>query len=227
MTQTPGSDQISAHFAVSGIPRNQGLALAQMLSARLSHDLAGLVGSLVGTLELANSDPEAFAMAQETALALNGRLKLLRAAFGAAEQNLSFAEIAELLRALPVSRRVSLNLTHMPPSRVWRATEARLLLCVTMLAVESLAGEGEVLMQRAEDGTVLLAAIGPRAIWPAGFVSFLTDPATALEHATDQGPRGILAPLVALLAEAAGARIAILIGPHSETAPPLIITFAG
>jgi histidine phosphotransferase ChpT len=224
VTHSPGSDQT---FPLT--PMAQGLTLAQTLAARLCHDMAGIVGTLSGTLELAEHDaanaPESLAVARDAAAALQARLILLRAAFGASEQKLGGAELRDLLRGHPLGRRVALRLERMVPDRLWPGPAARLLLCLAMLGVESLAGEGEVAMQEESDGTVLLVLSGPRAIWPAGFASHVTDPATALEHAADQGPRGVLGPLVALLAQSAGARIRLLIGPHPETAPPLLISW--
>lgn len=223
MTQSPINDQPSTAAGLSATA--QALALAQMLAARLSHDVAGLVGSLSGMLEMAADDPEAFTLACDTATALQERLKLLRIAFGATDQEIGFDEIRTLLAALPTARRVSLRLNTLKTVRIFSAARARLLICVAMLGVESLAGDGELVLQENEDGSVMVAANGPRASWPAGFAAYLTDAATALEHATDQGPRGILAPFVALLAPAASASVKLLIGPHAETAPPLLITF--
>ena len=59
--------------------------LAEILAARLCHDLAGLTGSLGGALELAEEDAEALSVARDSALALHARLTLLRAAFGPAD----------------------------------------------------------------------------------------------------------------------------------------------
>ncbi len=223
MTQRPSNDQSSSPSSVM-----QGLALAQMLAARLCHDMAGVVGTLSGALELADdpdSAAESLEVAQDAARVLQARLRLLRTAFAASDQPLSFAELAELLNGHPLSRRVSLRLDMMSPTRQWPGAQARLLLCLVMLGVESLAGEGELAMQEAEDGSVLVALTGPRAIWPAGFATHLANPDSALEHATDQGPRGVLGPLVALLAPAAGARLQLLIGAVAETAPPLVVSF--
>ena len=61
------------------------LRLAELLCSRLCHDLSGLVGSLIGVLEIAREElapSETLVVAEETAVELTQRLKLLRAAWG-------------------------------------------------------------------------------------------------------------------------------------------------
>jgi len=224
VTQRPSSDQTTPPT-----PMALSVALAQTLAARLCHDMAGIVGTLSGALELAEEDAdnaaESLAVARETATELQARLRLLRVAFGTADTAISFAELHALLTAHPTARRVRRRLEGMQPERIWNGPAARLLLCLVMLGTESLSGEGEVAMHEEADGAVVMIVSGPRAIWPAGFASYITNAATALEHASDQGPRGVLGPLVALLAHSAHARISLLLGPYAETAPPLMIAF--
>ena len=62
---------------------SEALRLAELLCARLCHDLSGPLGALIGVLEVARDkqpDSEALALAEETAVQLAQRLKLLRAA---------------------------------------------------------------------------------------------------------------------------------------------------
>jgi len=64
---------------------SEALRLAELLCARLCHDLGGLLGSLIGVLEIAreeHAESETLALAEETAIELGQRLKLLRAAWG-------------------------------------------------------------------------------------------------------------------------------------------------
>src|SRR3954454_25339494 len=61
------------------------LRLAELLCARLCHDLSGPLGALVGILEIAREEQpegETLALADETANELVQRLRLLRAAWG-------------------------------------------------------------------------------------------------------------------------------------------------
>ena len=64
---------------------SDSLRLAELLCARLCHDLSGPLGALIGVLEIAREeqpDSETLALAEETAVELTQRLKLLRAAWG-------------------------------------------------------------------------------------------------------------------------------------------------
>ena len=67
---------------------SEALRVAEMLCARLCHDLSGLLGSLIGVVEIAREEQpesEALAVAEETAVEMGQRLKLLRAAWGMSE----------------------------------------------------------------------------------------------------------------------------------------------
>jgi len=72
---------------------------------------------------------------------------------------------------------------------------------------------------------VMVAIQGPRAAWPLGFGAMLANPAMALQQATAaDAPRHIQASLTALVAARAGITVSMLLGPHAEQAPPLLIT---
>ena len=65
--------------------QSEALRLAELLCARLCHDLSGPLGALIGIIEIAREeqpDSETLALAEETAVELGQRLKLLRAAWG-------------------------------------------------------------------------------------------------------------------------------------------------
>ena len=64
---------------------SESLRLAELLCARLCHDLSGILGALIGILEIAREEQpegETLALAEDTANELIQRLKLLRAAWG-------------------------------------------------------------------------------------------------------------------------------------------------
>ena len=100
-----------------------------------------------------------------------------------------------------------------------------LLLCLAMLAVESLSGEGLVVLEQSAPTELVLQISGPRAAWPAGFAAALASPAVALEYAADQGPRGIIAPLAALMAADSGVSLSLLLGGPGGLPAPLLISF--
>ena len=199
-------------------------ALAEILVARLCHDLAGLVGSLAGALELAAEDPEALAVAQSSAIALQARLRLLRTAFGPSETALSRADLHALFSMIALPRRVALHLAFPNDEVAMPGTFAQLLLVLGMLGVESLAGEGHLVLEAAGPGEFVLSISGPRAAWPSGLITYLTDPDSALASAPVQGPRGVLAPLAGLLAGLAGISVQALLGAHDEKPLPLLIS---
>lgn len=208
---------------------NQAVRLAHMLAARLCHDLAGAVGSLGGALELAAQDPdstqEALEVAREASEALHDRLRLLRVAFGPAEQSLTRAELHPLLAALPRPRRVQIELGLPADDHPLPGPVSSLLLCLGMLGVECLAGEGRMALEQSDAQEFIMHLAGPRAAWPAGLAGHLANPASALESAADQGPRGVLGPLVVLMAHCANVKLRLLLGPQAEFVPPLLISF--
>ena len=75
---------------------NESLRLAELLCARLCHDLSGPLGALIGILEIARDeqpDSETLALAEDTAVELGQRLKLLRAAWGQDGDELDVARL--------------------------------------------------------------------------------------------------------------------------------------
>ena len=92
------------------------IRLTELVCARLCHDLSGLLGSLVGTLELvteASEDTEAASIVTATATALALRLKLLRAAWGGQPEPLDLPRLTALAHGL-VGRRVGLDVSGLP-----------------------------------------------------------------------------------------------------------------
>src|ERR1700733_3684129 len=82
------------------------LHLAELLCSRLCHDLSGLLGSLVGVLEIAR---------EEQAVELAQRLRLLRAAWGQDSEPVDLAQLLTFADGLFASRRLRLDLFGMEP----------------------------------------------------------------------------------------------------------------
>src|SRR4051794_28917882 len=76
------------------------IQLARLLAARLCHDLGGVVGTLAGTLDLAE-EREMLDLARGTAETLRQRLRLLAAAWGTAAEAADAATLGRLLDAPP------------------------------------------------------------------------------------------------------------------------------
>lgn len=195
--------------------------VAELVCARLCHDLGGLLGTLTGTLELLTEDDganEAATVAIDTAAMLAARLKLLRAAWAGTPEPLDLRHLAALAAGL-ANRRVMLDLDGLPPAAVFPAAMARLVLNLLLLAADSLPRGGVLRL----DGTAtdLIARLnGPNAAWPPGLAGMLADPASAWAALTE--PRTLQAPLTALLARHHGLALSLLLpAGAAEDAPPL------
>jgi len=200
------------------------LRLTEAVCARLCHDLSGLLGSLVGTLELVtetSADKEAAAVASAAAAALALRLRLLRAAWGGRSEPLDLPRLTTLAQGL-AARRVALDVSGLPPTTVFSPEVGCLVLNLLLLAAESLP-RGGVLRLDGGAGDLVARLNGPSAAWPAGLVAMLADSEEAWLGVTE--PRTVQAPLTALLARHHGLRLAVLLtAGQASAAPPLRLT---
>lgn len=208
---------------------SEPMRLAELLCARLCHDLSGPLGALVGVLEIAREElptSETVALAEETAIELAQRLKLLRAAWGQESEPLDLIRLQNFATSLTASRRLRLDLAGLEPQSVFPPPMARLLLNVLLLAAESLPGGGTVALSGLSD-RVLITISGPRAAWPAGFGNCLADENAAWE-AVLRGARSLQAPLTALLVRGLGYRLSMLMpagaGGDGDASPPLLLS---
>lgn len=205
------------------------LQLAELLCSRLCHDLSGLLGSLIGVLEIAReeqAESETLAVAEETAVELTQRLKLLRAAWGQDSEPLDLLQLQTFADSLSASRRLRLDLVGMQPEAVFSPAAGRLILNVLLLAAESLPGGGIVALSGSPASNLLVTIAGPRAAWPPGFGACLTDEAAAWAAAISA--RHLQAPLTALIARQHGIRLSMLMpaGAGNDAAlPPLLLSF--
>jgi histidine phosphotransferase ChpT len=206
-------------------PRD-GLRLAQLLAARLCHDLGGAVGALAGALELAGSEPasaaDALQIGTEVAADLVGRLRLWRAAWAQdAAEPMDNAALRRLCRGLPA--RVRLQAAGLPDDWCWPAGASRVLLNALLLGAECLPAGGVLGLDAVDAQTLLLAPSGAHAAWPAGFAAFAGDPAAAWHAIGAAGPRGVQAPLTALIAAGEGVHLGFALAAAAEAAPPLVL----
>ncbi len=198
------------------------LRLAELVCARMSHDLGGTIGTLAGALELAE-DPavatEALALANQAATELRQRLELQRATWGPTAGPLDLAALRSLAEGLPHARRCTIDFSAVPDDTVFAAPFARVLLNLLLLAGDALNGGGTVTL--AGSGTDLIIAIaGKRAAWPSGLAGCLASEAGAWAALGDA--RSLQMPLTALLAHALGLRLTLLMpGGPGGPAPPL------
>lgn len=204
---------------------SDGLRLAELLCARISHDLSGVIGTLSGALEMAD-DPavaaEAVTVAHQAALELRHRLELQRACWGPEQAPLDLAGLRALAEGLPNGKHCRLNLDGLPPNTLFPPAFARAVLNLLMLATESLKGGGEIVLS----GTavdVVIAIAGPRAAWPNTLARCLASEAAAWNALRDA--RSMLMPLTALLVRGLGLRLSLLLPAGAPgRAPPLRLT---
>lgn len=211
--------------------KSDSLRLAELICARLCHDLAGPIGALVGMLEIVREqqpDSEEAAFAEETAFEAAERLKLLRAAWSQDADSLDMPQLLAVTAHLASSRKIHLDVDRLEPDTVFSPDAARIILNLLLLAAQSLPGGGHIALSAAGRGSILLTISGPRAAWPSGFAGWLMDEAAAWEAAISD-VRNLQAALTALLARDHGFRVSMLIpagiGDDMEATPPLLVQF--
>lgn len=180
---------------------NDALRLAELLAARLCHELAGPLGALAGTLELAIEDADAagFALALEQAAAAAARLRLLRAAWGLPGDTLDVAELRALLVGRPSAARVELDLDGLDSGTAYPPEVARLLLNVVLLATEGLPYGGTIVLAQQPPDQLVVQLRGDRAAWPSSFAAMLDGVAPGTAEMRD-----LQAALTTLMARDAG-----------------------
>jgi histidine phosphotransferase ChpT len=184
------------------------LLLAQDLCARLCHDLVGPLGTMAAALDMLDDDPEAAGLARDASASLRAKLQFWRAAAGAGTGPMLPAELVLLLEGVLAGGRATADVTGLPASRVFPAPVAQLLLVAIMLAGEALPRGGLVHVSSllpgvsmklgvAREAGVALKPEGRGMVWPPGV-------ALVLGGGVAEGPRAVLAPMLAHLAVSAG-----------------------
>lgn len=203
------------------------LRLSDLIAARLSHDIGGLVATLTGLLELAGDSVETtepLSGAADAALELTRRLNLLREAWSGESVGLNLPGLQALARGLPGAHRLQLDVTSLPGDTVFPPRIARMILNVLLLGAESLPRGGTIGLVSAGGQDILITIAGPRGGWPAGLAACLVDEQAA--WAALSGPRVLMPGLVALLARQLAIRVSILMpsGRGRRAMPPLLLS---
>jgi histidine phosphotransferase ChpT len=200
--------------------------LAELLCARICHDLSGPVGSLMGVIELAleesASESEALAVAAQAATVLRARLELLRAAWAGELGTLALGEIKRLAKGIPNGTRTTLDTTGLSAAVVFPAAQGQLILNALLLAGESLPGGGSIAISGDPDQDIVVTIAGPRAAWPAALAACLTNEDAAWAALTSA--RTVQGPMMALIARKLGVDVSLLmpIGQNGGAAPLLL-----
>ncbi len=193
------------------------LRLADALCARLCHDLSSPLGTLTGALEMMADDAsaleDAMPIATETATAMVGRLRLLRAAWAGDCGPLSVAQLAALAAGLPPRVSVELGALRGGP---FDGPLARTLLNLLLLGAEALPRGGVVTLADGDGNDIVLTVAGKAAAWPAELAQALVEPGSV----SLDSPRAIQLPVTVMLARAAGRQLALVPAPAGADTPP-------
>lgn len=147
--------------------------LAELIGARICHDLISPIGALTNGLELmelsgAASGPE-MALVSDSAAAANARIRLFRLAFGraGAAPPIDAAEVAAMLQAAHDTRRLSFD---WQPEGALPRREAQALALAVLCVLQALPQGGCIGIERDAAGGWCLQARGPRlradpALW--------------------------------------------------------------
>lgn len=188
--------------------------LAELLCARICHDLSGPVGAAAAGAELLEDmqvapDPETLTLVAGAAGGAAARLKFFRAALGPAastpQSSVVLTELIEGYLATQVSAASPGIVLSWPEApQALEGTTARLLLNLVLLAKDALPRGGRI--QVAVQG-------GGLAVTAHGEPASLSEEARVvlMEKAPPGGPRGAQAELARLLAERLGRTLDVAI----------------
>lgn len=136
------------------MPRPTDLMLAELMAARLCHDLVGSVGAVANGVELlgdsrSRPDPEVIELVAQSARTASRRLQAFRVAYGTGNALPSSGMFAEARRlAIAVSEGGKTTLDWPAPSQdvesIASRNAARLILNTVLMAVETLPRGGTV-----------------------------------------------------------------------------------
>lgn len=170
--------------------------LAELIAARILHDLGSPVAGITALLPQA-ADPAAAAIVTETTDELRARMKLFAVVFGHGDE-LAWHELALLLQGAPMAHRVRFDLPKIQGNL--SSGRARLVLSAALLAAEALPRGGVVRIAEDQAGCVSLLPEGRDAAWSEVFIDLIAG--GSFEDALSAGPRRILAPWAMAQAEA-------------------------
>jgi histidine phosphotransferase ChpT len=156
-----------------GPPMPHQFRLAQVMCARLCHDLVGPAGTVEGAISLvgtAGAD-EAMEVARDALAALRARLALFRAAWGGGLGDSTLSELLALLDGQVAGGRERVELAAgaaLRPDTVLAAPLAQLVLNAVLLGGEALPRGGTVVLAGDPAQTLAVCPEGPSAVWPPG-----------------------------------------------------------
>lgn len=197
---TPGPDAVDP------------LRLAELIAARLCHDLSGPIASISAAAEMLAEGSVAPADAcptlSESAEAAARRIRYLRLAFGGGGGAINATELAALADGVPAQGRARLDWSALPQEAELSNAMARVVLVALLLAGEGLPRGGRILLRGHPGGGLEVELSGQDAAWPPAFARLLQSGGAGRELA-EAGPRKLVPPLLAWMAGQLGVRIAL------------------
>ena len=192
------------------------IRLAELVCARLCHDLGGLIGTVGNAVDMVADDlgggGEILAFAVTAAKSLTQRLRLLRAAWGPETNAIDLDALRGLTTQALAARRIELNLDALSPDCEFAAPTGRVLLNLILLGCDGMMKGGTIrLIGDADD--LLVRLEGPGAAWPARIAVCARDGSEAI--AALSGAHSLQMPLTALMALNAGLGLSPVLGPGS------------
>jgi histidine phosphotransferase ChpT len=194
------------------------LHLAELMAARLCHDLVGPIGAVANGIELLNDggsapDPEVTGLIAVSARQATRRLQWFRVAFGSATSlpsSAMFAETRRLAMGLFEDGRVTLDWAapDAAAEAVASREAAKLALNLSLFALECLPRGGSVQVRIAPQGrraNIVVAAAGPSARIPDDMQMALRDNVSVGELT----PKAVPAYLAARLLAHVGSRLQV------------------
>jgi len=194
------------------LPPLDPMVLAGTLCARMCHDLAGTLGALTGTLEMAaeENDREALALSVALAHELTARLRLLRAAWGTGSD---LPALESLASGFPNAERLRLDTSALS------ATDERVrrFALSLMLAATLALPRGGLIRISGDDESLAMEVEGLRAAWPEVLKSCVAGESALLEAC--EAPRAMAVALACLQARVLARDIVILDDTHLVVMP--------
>lgn len=199
------------------------LRLAELIAARIFHDIGSLAGTIELALEEAGAAGESLTSAADLAAELSRRVRLLRAAWGPTTEELDIARLQDLALGTPGAHRMRLDLSGLPRESLFSPELSRVLVNVIILGAEALPRGGTLTFSPTNEARVRASIRGTRAAWPAALAPSLVSEAAAL--AALDNPRTVLGPLVALIAHRLGIPLVLERGTHpsGRRGPPALL----
>jgi len=192
------------------------MRLVELVSARLCHDLGGLIGTVSNALEMVKEDVgennEVVAFAASAGKALTQRLRLMRAAWGPEIEAMTLPALTGLAGPPLSGRRIGLDLRALPPGSVFPPPVGRVVLNLILLAGDCLP-KGGVIILLGEPADLLIRIAGPGAAWPPGLAACMRDEASAVAALTSA--RTVQMPLTVLFALSRNLVLSPVLGPVS------------